>query len=88
MLGLASRGAASGEGARMGVWGASQAVAFGLGGLSGAIIVDQLRAFTGEDGTAFQIVFAIEAILFIAAALVATSTAMAGRQPSREAGQT
>ena len=85
MLGLASKGNASGEGARMGVWGASQAIAFGLGGLSGAIIVDQLRAFTGEDATAFQIVFGVEAIFFIIAAMVATSTAMAGPQPSRKA---
>ena len=85
MLGLASKGNASGEGARMGVWGASQAIAFGLGGLSGAIIVDQLRAFTGQDATAFQIVFAVEAIFFIIAALVATSTAMAGPQPSGKA---
>lgn len=76
MLGLASEGKSSGEGARMGVWGASQAIAFGLGGLSGAIIVDQLRAMTGQDSTAFQITFAVEAILFIGAALVATGTRM------------
>lgn len=76
MLGLASKGVASGEGARMGVWGASQAIAFGMGGLMGAVIVDQLRAFTGENVTAFQIVFALEALLFIAAALVATTTQM------------
>lgn len=88
MLGLASRGTASGEGARMGVWGASQAIAFGLGGLSGAILVDQLRAFTGVDGTAFQIVFAIEAIFFILAALVATSTTLAVRQPAGKAIET
>lgn len=76
MLGLASKGVASGEGARMGVWGASQAIAFGTGGLTGAVIVDQLRAFTGEDVTAFQIVFAVESLLFVAAALVATTTQM------------
>ena len=83
MLGLASEGKNSGEGARMGVWGASQAIAFGLGGLSGAIIVDQLRATTGQDATAFQIVFAVEAILFIGAALVATGTTMT--LPSKQA---
>ncbi|QTD57768.1 BCD family MFS transporter [Parasphingorhabdus cellanae] len=85
MLGLASKGVASGEGARMGVWGASQAIAFGTGGLTGAIIVDQLRAFTGEDVTAFQIVFGVEAIMFILAALVATGTKIARPNQSREA---
>ncbi|WOE74530.1 BCD family MFS transporter [Alterisphingorhabdus coralli] len=76
MLGLASKGVASGEGARMGVWGAAQAIAFGLGGLLGAVIVDQLRSMTGEDVTAFQIVFAVEALLFIGAALMATTMQM------------
>ena len=88
MLGLASKGTASGEGARMGVWGASQAIAFGLGGLSGAIIVDQLRALTGQDAAAFQIVFGVEALLFIVAALVATGTSMTSRKSSREAAET
>ena len=77
MLGLATKGRASGEGARMGVWGASQAVAFGLGGLTGAVLVDQLRAVTGDLASSFQTVFLIEAALFVAAALVATGTTMA-----------
>ncbi len=85
MLGLASKGRASGEGARMGVWGASQAIAFGLGGLTGAVIVDQLRAMTGENVTAFQIVFAVEAGLFIIAALAATGTQMARPHTQMEA---
>ena len=76
MLGLASDGAHSGEGARMGVWGASQAVAFGAGGLLGAVIVDQLRSIMGEDEIAFQAVFAVEAVMFILAALVATGTSL------------
>lgn len=76
MLSLASAGRASGEGARMGVWGASQAIAFGLGGLTGAVLVDQLRTITGQDVAAFQTVFAIEAALFLMAALVATGTTM------------
>lgn len=76
MLGLATDGKASGEGARMGVWGASQAVAFGTGGLLGAVIVDQLRAAFGQDAIAFQWVFAIEAMMFVIAALVATGTSL------------
>jgi MFS transporter, BCD family, chlorophyll transporter len=74
MLGLASDGKGSGEGARMGVWGAAQAVAFGLGGFLGAVLVDGLRARLGDDGAAFQAVFGIEAALFIFAAMVAVGT--------------
>ncbi len=82
MLGLASRGDGAGEGARMGVWGAAQAIAFGLGGLTGAVLVDQLRGVMASDGAAFQAVFAIEALLFVAAALVATGTTLV-RAPER-----
>jgi MFS transporter, BCD family, chlorophyll transporter len=87
MLGLASDGQSSGEGARMGVWGASQAVAFGTGGLLGAVIVDQLRFIMGQDGIAFQWVFAIEAIMFVLAALVATGTSLTRATQSRKAMQ-
>ena len=76
MLGLASDGRASGEGARMGVWGAAQAIAFGTGGLIGAIIVDRLRELMGQDSIAFQAVFAVEAMMFVIAALVATGTSL------------
>lgn len=79
MLGLASDGSSSGEGARMGVWGAAQAVAFGAGGLLGAVIVDQLRGTMADDGSAFQIVFVVEGAMFIIAALVATGTSMTRR---------
>ncbi len=81
MLGLASDGESSGEGARMGVWGASQAIAFGAGGLLGAIIVDQLRSMLGQDSIAFQTVFAVEAVMFLLAAIVATGTSLS-RQSS------
>ncbi len=85
MLGLASEGKSSGEGARMGVWGASQAIAFGTGGLVGAVIVDQLRNRMGQDSTAFETVFAIEAVMFIFAALVATGTSLVRPTLSRKA---
>jgi MFS transporter, BCD family, chlorophyll transporter len=66
------------EGVRMGVWGASQAIAFGLGGLIGAVGVDAGRALMGADGPAFALIFAIEAGMFLLAALVALR-AVAGR---------
>jgi MFS transporter, BCD family, chlorophyll transporter len=84
MLGMASGGAGSGEGARMGVWGAAQAIAFGLGGLLGAVLVDQLRSAGGEDSAAFQAVFALEAGAFLLAAMVAAGTRLT-RGASREA---
>jgi BCD family chlorophyll transporter-like MFS transporter len=55
----------------MGVWGASQAVAFGLGGFLGAAGVDAGRGLFAQDSTAFLVVFAVEAALFVAAALIA-----------------
>jgi MFS transporter, BCD family, chlorophyll transporter len=85
MLGLASDGAPATEGARLGVWGASQAIAFGLGGLFGATLVDQLRQRMGVDGSAFQTVFAIEAMMFILAAFAATGTQLARTSPSIQA---
>lgn len=71
MMGLAGAGETTREGVRMGVWGASQAIAFGLGGLSGAVGVDLSRRMLGNDGAAFQLVFALEAAAFVLAALLA-----------------
>ena len=70
MMGLAGQGRENREGVRMGVWGAAQAVAFGLGGLAGTAAVDIARAAIGHSGTAYATVFAIEAVLFLAAALL------------------
>ncbi|HEU0045660.1 BCD family MFS transporter [Sphingomonas sp.] len=66
---MALAGADTGrEGTRMGVWGAAQAIAFGLGGLLGAIGVDLGRALTGSTTDTFLVVFGVEAVLFLAAA--------------------
>jgi MFS transporter, BCD family, chlorophyll transporter len=71
MMTLAGAGRNGREGTRMGVWGAAQAVAFGLGGFLGAAGVDSLRALLPNTGEAFQIVFLMEAVLFMAAAVIA-----------------
>ncbi|MBX9796843.1 BCD family MFS transporter [Sphingomonas sp.] len=82
MMGLAGAAGPQREGMRMGVWGAAQAVAFGLGGLSGAVAVDLLRGLTGLAAGAFSIVFVFEGGLFLAAAWLAAGM---GRSPrSRE----
>ncbi|WP_296625003.1 BCD family MFS transporter [Rhizorhabdus sp.] len=67
MMGLASS-AKGREGIRMGVWGASQAIAFGLGGMLGAVGIDVGRALTGSIPDAFTTVFAVESLLFFIAA--------------------
>jgi BCD family chlorophyll transporter-like MFS transporter len=71
MMGLAGAGENTREGVRMGVWGASQAIAFGLGGLLGALGLDAARAALADDGAAFQLVFAVEAAAFVLAAVLA-----------------
>lgn len=71
MMALATRGTTGNAGMRMGVWGAAQAISFGLGGLLGSIALDLGRQFTGADGSAFAMVFAIEAGLFLLSTLLA-----------------
>lgn len=70
MMALANEGRHNREGTRMGLWGASQAIAAGFGGLTGAVLVDIMRRFIA-DGPAFGSVFAIEASLFLASAIMA-----------------
>ena len=74
MMGLASADRGR-EGIRMGVWGAAQAIAFGTGGLIGAVGVDAGRALTGSIPRTFTVVFAIEALLFLFAAALAMRSA-------------
>jgi BCD family chlorophyll transporter-like MFS transporter len=71
MMALAGQRGERREGIRMGVWGAAQAIAFGLGGLTGAVGVDTMRVLTGANGLAFSNVFAVEAGLFLVAAWLA-----------------
>lgn len=78
MMQLAGQGREGREGTRMGVWGASQAIAQGLGGFAGAALVDALR-LTGSDADAFGLVFALEALLFVAAGLMAWRIIDGGR---------
>ncbi|MEO9649739.1 MAG: BCD family MFS transporter [Roseobacter sp.] len=70
MMALASQGRGRREGTRMGLWGAAQAIAAGFGGLTGAVLADVARKFA-PDGLAFGAVFAFEALLFLAAAMMA-----------------
>jgi BCD family chlorophyll transporter-like MFS transporter len=71
MMGMASAGRPAREGVRMGLWGAAQGVAFGLGGFIGAAASDAARFAFGEPLTAYAIVFSAEAALFLVAACLA-----------------
>jgi BCD family chlorophyll transporter-like MFS transporter len=71
MMALAGAGRTSREGVRMGLWGAAQAIAFGLGGFAGTLVSDLARHVSGSPATAYAIVFSGEAVLFLTAAVLA-----------------
>jgi BCD family chlorophyll transporter-like MFS transporter len=71
MMRMASEGRTQREGVRMGLWGASQAIAFGIGGLTGALASDIARQVIANTGLAYGAVFAAEALLFLWAAALA-----------------
>lgn len=79
MMILAGRGRTSNYGMRMGIWGAAQAIAFGLGGVLGTVALDLGRWLTTSDALAFAAVFSIEAGLFLVSALVATRIGQTGK---------
>ncbi len=67
----AAAGQSSREGIRMGLFGASQAIAFAAGGFLGTITVDILKAFTHSNAISYGSVFGLEAGLFIVSAFLA-----------------
>ena len=71
MMGQASAGASGREGTRMGLWGAAQALALGCGGLVGAALADAARAALGSPVSAYGVVFALEAVVFVISAALA-----------------
>ena len=71
MMAMARSGYESREGVRMGLWGAAQALAFALGGLTGTLAVDIARWAFGSPTPAYTSVFLGEAALFIISAVLA-----------------
>jgi MFS transporter, BCD family, chlorophyll transporter len=71
MMGLVAAGRERREGVRMGLWGAAQAIAFGLGGFLGTVAVDISRALMGDPVPAYGSVFAAEGVLFLVSAVLA-----------------
>lgn len=81
MMRLATEGRASREGVRMGLWGAAQAIAFGFGGLLGTAASDLAHWLIASSGVAYGSVFALEALLFVASALLAARLPMLQASP-------
>jgi BCD family chlorophyll transporter-like MFS transporter len=74
MMQFASIGSARREGVRMGIWGASQAMAFGLGGIIGTGLSDIARIVLGDPASAYAFVFLLEGVLFVVAAYLSYQT--------------
>jgi MFS transporter, BCD family, chlorophyll transporter len=71
MISLAGAGKSSREGVRMGLWGAAQAIAFGLGGVAGTATIDITRHFLGSVSGAYSLLFLFQSALFIIASILA-----------------
>jgi BCD family chlorophyll transporter-like MFS transporter len=85
MMTLVSEGTEGRDGTRMGVWGAAQAIAFGLGGLAGTGAVDLVRWASESVVAAYGVVFCAQAALFLAAGWLAAR--MPRERPRRQAGE-
>jgi BCD family chlorophyll transporter-like MFS transporter len=83
MMQFAAAGRETRGGVRMGLFGASQALAFGAGGFIGTVSVDLARSLLGSAPAAYGMVFASQAVLFLAAAWIAARMgAWAGAVPA------
>jgi BCD family chlorophyll transporter-like MFS transporter len=78
MMQLAARGTSGRDGVRMGMFGAAQALAFGLGGLAGTILLDVGRLIAGGVPGGYATVFLVDAALFLAAAVMAQRIGLVG----------
>jgi len=71
MMELVTAGGEKREGVRMGLWGAAQAIAFGIGGFVGTLASDIARFILSSPALSYASVFAAEAGLFVASAVMA-----------------
>jgi BCD family chlorophyll transporter-like MFS transporter len=79
MMALGAAGDPARQGVRMGLWGAAQAVAFALGGLLSSAAVDLFRYLAHSALTAYALVFAAQAGLFLVGAVLAAAVGAAIR---------
>lgn len=87
MMRLATEGRSAREGVRMGLWGAAQAIAFGFGGLLGTAASDLAHWLLPSSGVAYGTVFGLEALLFVASALLASRIPMTEQQRAQQSGR-
>jgi MFS transporter, BCD family, chlorophyll transporter len=71
MMALVGAGGEKREGVRMGLWGAAQAFAFGIGGFLGTLASDVARYVLTSAALSYSAVFASEAGLFVVSAVMA-----------------
>ena len=81
MMTLATEGTAAREGTRMGVFGAAQAIAFGVGSFLGTVAVDVARTLLPDLASAYGSVFIAEGGLFLIAAAFAARLTLARVAP-------
>lgn len=86
MMALAASGRRKREGMRMGIFGAAQALSFGAGGFIGTVAVDVIRRFVEMPGTAYAAVFFVEALMFVAAAVLAVHATGTEASDMRDSG--
>jgi MFS transporter, BCD family, chlorophyll transporter len=86
MMELAHHGRSQREGVRIGLWGAAQAIAYAVGGFAGAAGLDLARSVVSTTPVAFASVFATEALLFLAAAILAARVITTPRTARSAAG--
>lgn len=84
MMSLSAASDRSQTGVRMGVFGASQAIAMAAGGMLGAGASDVMRSVFDSDRLGYGSVFAMEAALFVGAAVLASAAQSVGRAESGE----
>jgi BCD family chlorophyll transporter-like MFS transporter len=71
MMNMVGAGQENREGTRMGLWGAAQAISFGIGGFVGSMASDAARLLLSSIPVAYATVFVAEAALFVFAAQLA-----------------
>ena len=82
MMRMAGEGRSSREGVRMGLWGAAQALAFGIGGLLGTLASDIAHWLLAAPGSAYASVFALESCMFFVSAALAWNIRLVTQQTS------
>ncbi len=86
MMGLAREGGDGREGARMGLFGTAQAIAFGFGSFLGTAAADVMRWLMTSDAAAYGSVFAAEGAVFLVAAVLALRLTDPSPRPAMPAG--